>query len=101
MDPGSHDGRRAVGRTAKATNLRAMAQQKREGLTDELREAVERTFSAVAGSAAGTRERAQELLDEAVRLGSVARETVEKEIDSLRKRIGELESSLGRSKPGE
>jgi polyhydroxyalkanoate synthesis regulator phasin len=76
-----------------------MADEKREGLADELREAVERTFAAVAGSAAGTRERAQELLDEAVRRSQGARGTVEKEIESLRKRIGELESALGRSKP--
>ncbi|MDX6652388.1 MAG: hypothetical protein QOJ38_1169 [Solirubrobacterales bacterium] len=73
-------------------------QRKDQGLADELRNAVERTFAAVTDSAAGTRGRAQELLDEAVRRGQGAREIVEKELDSLRKRIGELESALGLSK---
>jgi polyhydroxyalkanoate synthesis regulator phasin len=78
------------------------------GVPDELRAAVERTFAAVSGSTAGSRERAQELLDEAVRRGQEAREavtrrgneardTLEKELESLRQRVGELESALGRA----
>lgn len=46
----------------------------REGLSESLRAAVERTLAATAGSAAGTRERAQELLDEVARRGQEARD---------------------------
>jgi polyhydroxyalkanoate synthesis regulator phasin len=44
------------------------------GPSDALRAAVERTFAATAGSAAGTRERAAELLDEVVRRGDEVRQ---------------------------
>jgi polyhydroxyalkanoate synthesis regulator phasin len=47
------------------------------GLSDALRAAVERTFAATAGSAAETRERAGELLDEVSRRGADAREAVD------------------------
>jgi polyhydroxyalkanoate synthesis regulator phasin len=43
-----------------------------KGLSDALRQAVERTYAATAGSAADTRERAGELLDEVTRRGSGA-----------------------------
>lgn len=46
------------------------------GPSDALRAAVERTFAATAGSAAGTRERAAELLDEVVRRGEEVRQEV-------------------------
>jgi polyhydroxyalkanoate synthesis regulator phasin len=95
-------------------------QQSRGGLPDELRTAIERTFAAVAGSAAETRERAGELLDEAVRRGIEAREAAvrrgtearkavrrrgqqmsdeavkrsQQELEALRKRVAELEQSL-------
>lgn len=46
-------------------------------LPEGLRDAVERTYAATAGSAAGTRERAAELLDEVVRRGAEAAEAVE------------------------
>jgi polyhydroxyalkanoate synthesis regulator phasin len=48
-----------------------------KGLSDALREAVERTFAATAGSASETRERAGELLDEVARRGTDAREAVD------------------------
>jgi polyhydroxyalkanoate synthesis regulator phasin len=46
------------------------------GISEALRKAVEATFSATAGSAQETRERASELLDEAVRRGRGARDEV-------------------------
>jgi polyhydroxyalkanoate synthesis regulator phasin len=46
------------------------------GISENLREAIERTFAATAESAAGTRGRAQELLDEVSRRGQGAREVV-------------------------
>ena len=46
------------------------------GLSEALRTAIERTFAATADSAAETRERAQELLDEVSRRGREAREAV-------------------------
>jgi polyhydroxyalkanoate synthesis regulator phasin len=51
-----------------------MADKERDARLDELRAAIEKTFSAVSDSASGTRERAQDLLDDAVRLGQEARE---------------------------
>lgn len=65
-------------------------------LSDELKAAVERTFATVSDSAAGTRGRAQDLLDEAVRRGKDAAGALEGEITALRKRVGELESSLSK-----
>jgi polyhydroxyalkanoate synthesis regulator phasin len=46
------------------------------GLSESLRQAVERTFAATADSAAGTRDRAQEMLDDVSRRGQKAREAV-------------------------
>ena len=46
------------------------------GLADALRTAVERTMQATAGSAAETRERASELVDEVVRRGRGARDEI-------------------------
>ena len=46
------------------------------GISESLRKAVEATFSATAGSAQDTRERASELLDDAVRRGRGARDEV-------------------------
>ena len=79
-------------------------------ISDALRQAVERTYAATAGSAAETRERAGELLDEVTRRGSGALEEVKgrgsdakeavgdvvaslrREVESLRRRLAELES---------
>jgi polyhydroxyalkanoate synthesis regulator phasin len=44
------------------------------GVGDALREAIDRTLQATAGSAAGTRERAGELVDEVARRGRDARD---------------------------
>jgi polyhydroxyalkanoate synthesis regulator phasin len=57
-----------------------MAQQSAKGdqggLPEGLRTAIERTFAATADQAAGTRERAGEVLDEVARRGQAAREAV-------------------------
>jgi polyhydroxyalkanoate synthesis regulator phasin len=45
-----------------------------EGAAEKLRAAIERTMRATAGSAAGSRERASELVDEVVRRGLEARD---------------------------
>jgi polyhydroxyalkanoate synthesis regulator phasin len=71
------------------------------GLSEALRAAIERTFAASADSAAETRERAQELLDEVTRRGREAREAVEgmrltsrDELRSLEKRLEELSARV-------
>ena len=46
------------------------------GASEALRSAIERTFAATAGSAADTRERAGELLDDVARRGQEARDEV-------------------------
>jgi len=51
--------------------------QQSKGLSDALREAVERTFASTAGSADDTRERAGELLDEVARRSTDARDAVD------------------------
>jgi len=90
-------------------------------LSEAVRQAVERTFAATAGSAADTRERAGELLDEVTRRGGGALDEVRErgsgaldevrdrgadareavgdavsslraEVESLRRRLAELES---------
>ena len=59
------------------------------GVADALRAAVERTMRSTAGSAAGTRERATELVDEVVRRGRDAR-------DELARRGQEAGAELAR-----
>jgi hypothetical protein len=51
--------------------------------SEALRSAIERTFDATAGSAAGTRDRAVELLDEVAKRGR-----------EVRSQLGKLESSV-------
>lgn len=53
------------------------------GPSDALRAAIERTFEATADSAAGTRDRAMDLLDEVARRGR-----------DVRGRLGKLESQV-------
>jgi polyhydroxyalkanoate synthesis regulator phasin len=53
------------------------ASDQQGGLSEALRNAVERTFAATAGSAAETRERAGDLLDDVARRGTEARGAVE------------------------
>jgi polyhydroxyalkanoate synthesis regulator phasin len=50
--------------------------QQQRGASENLRTAIERTFAATAEGAAGTRERAGEMLDEVARRGREAREAV-------------------------
>ncbi len=86
------------------------------GVADALRTAVERTMRATAGSAASTRERAAELVDDVVRRGRGARDElarrgqeagaelarrgqgatgeVGRRLELLERRLGELESRL-------
>ena len=85
------------------------APDEQSGISEALRNAVETTFAATAGSAGETRERAGELLDEVVKRGRdasadvvkrgagagadvVAR--VEEELRSISTRLAKLESSL-------
>jgi polyhydroxyalkanoate synthesis regulator phasin len=81
-----------------------------KGLSDALRDAIERTFQATAGSASETRERAGDLLNEVARRGADAREqagrrgadareaigdvvaALRSEVDALSRRLAELES---------
>jgi polyhydroxyalkanoate synthesis regulator phasin len=87
------------------------------GVAESVRAAVERTMRATAGSAAGTRERAGELVDEVVRRGREARDElarrgqeagaelarrgqdatgeVGRRLELLEQRLVELESRLG------
>jgi polyhydroxyalkanoate synthesis regulator phasin len=87
------------------------------GVADSVRTAVERTMRATAGSAAGTRERAGELVDEVVRRGRDARDElarrgqeagaglarrgqeatgeVGRRLETLERRLAELEGRLG------
>jgi polyhydroxyalkanoate synthesis regulator phasin len=75
------------------------------GAPDNLRAAIERTFAATAEGAAGTRERAGEMLDEAVRRGRGAiegmrlasREDVRElteQIERLSRRVEKLERKV-------
>jgi polyhydroxyalkanoate synthesis regulator phasin len=51
-------------------------QDEAKGMPDSLRTAIERTFAATAEGAAGTRERAGDVLDDVARRGREAREAV-------------------------
>jgi hypothetical protein len=57
--------------------------------SEALRTAIERTFDATAGSAAGTRDRAVELLDEVAKRGR-----------EVRSQLGKLESSVRGKRKG-
>jgi hypothetical protein len=57
--------------------------------SEALRTAIERTFDATAGSAAGTRDRAVELLDEVAKHGR-----------EVRSQLGKLESSVRGKREG-
>jgi polyhydroxyalkanoate synthesis regulator phasin len=84
------------------------------GLPEALRAAIERTLEATAGQASGTRERAQELLDEVARRGQEARERITRQmriasgeelsglleqIEALERRIEALERELEKANP--
>jgi polyhydroxyalkanoate synthesis regulator phasin len=68
-----------------------------DGVGDALRAAVERTLAATADSAEGTRQRAQDLLDDVVRRGQVAREQVTKRGEEATTRLAEAISELRRA----
>jgi polyhydroxyalkanoate synthesis regulator phasin len=65
-----------------------------EAVGDAVRQAVERTLAATAEGASGTRRRAQDLLDDAVRRGHVAREQVAKRGEEATSRLAEAISEL-------
>lgn len=73
------------------------------GISDALRNAVESTFAATSDSAAETRERASELLDEVARRGRGAGAEVvgrmEEELRSISDRLARLEATLRRDEP--
>jgi polyhydroxyalkanoate synthesis regulator phasin len=99
-------------------------QDRQSGISDALRNAIESTFAATSGSAAETRERAAELLDEVARRGREAGEEVvrrgqeaggevvrrgqeagteavgrvEEELRTIRDRLAKVEASLRRGK---
>lgn len=64
-----------------------MAEQPRQdpakGVPDSVRTAIERTFAATAEGAAGTRERAGEMLDEVARRGREARDAGSRVIEAI------------------
>jgi hypothetical protein len=73
----------------------------RANVAESLRAAVERTLAVSADTAAGTRTRAQELLDEVARRGLVAREGLAgmryasaRELAAIEARLAALESRL-------
>ena len=77
------------------------SRSERGGVADSLRTAVERTLEATAGTAAGTRGRAQELLDEVARRGQRTREGLTgirlasvQELRAMEERLADLESRL-------
>ncbi len=67
-----------------------------EAVGDALRSAVERTLAATADSAGETRQRAQELLDDVVRRGHLARERVARRGEEATKGLAEAISELRR-----
>jgi polyhydroxyalkanoate synthesis regulator phasin len=92
------------------------------GVGDALKEAIDRTLQATAGSAAGTRERAGELVDEVARRGREARDGIARRgqvagaelarrgqdagaelarrLEHLEQRLAEVEEGLRRSGEG-
>jgi polyhydroxyalkanoate synthesis regulator phasin len=65
-----------------------------EAVGDAVRQAVERTLAATAEGASGTRRRAQDLLDDAVRRGQVAREQVTRRGEEATSRLADAISEL-------
>ncbi len=57
------------------------------GASEALRSAIERTFAATAGSAAETRDRAGELLDDVARRGQEARDEVARRSQEAREEV--------------
>ena len=79
-----------MGTAANATlsaPVSAPEQDQKGGASDALRSAIERTFAATAGSAAETRERAGELLDDVAKRGQGAREEVSRRGQEAREEV--------------
>ena len=70
-----------------STLVTAPEQDPGAGASDALRSAIERTFAATAGSAAETRDRAGELLDDVARRGQEAREEVARRGQEAREEV--------------
>ncbi len=109
-----------IAANATLRNVAPPAPDEQSGISEALRNAVESTFASTVGSAAETRERASELLDEVVKRGRGARDElvrrgqgareevvrrgqeasadvvsrVEDELRSISQRLAKLESSL-------
>lgn len=80
---------------------REEAEASGEGVGESLRAAVERTLAATAGSASGTRQRALELLDDAVKRGQVAREQVTRRGEEATTRLAEALGELRAADQGD
>jgi polyhydroxyalkanoate synthesis regulator phasin len=65
-----------------------------EAVGDALRQAVERTLAATAEGASGTRRRAQDLLDDAVRRGQVTRDRVARGGEQASSRLADAINDL-------
>jgi polyhydroxyalkanoate synthesis regulator phasin len=66
------------------------------GPSEALRKAIERTFEATVDSAAGTRERAGELVDQVVRRGRGEARRLDRELGSINGRLEQLEATIRR-----
>jgi hypothetical protein len=64
--------------------------------SEALRKAIERTFEATVDSAAGTRERAGELVDQVVSRGRGEARRLERELGSINRRLEQLEATIRR-----
>jgi polyhydroxyalkanoate synthesis regulator phasin len=80
--------------TDQETEDAAKAGSGAEAVGDTLRNAVERTLAATAGSATETRDRAQGLLDDVVRRGPGAREQVARRSEEATTRLAEAIGDL-------
>ena len=92
-------GRDAPGPTIETLSLGRERSRQRvrsapEAVGEALRSAVEKTLAATAESATGTRERAQELLDDVVRRGQSAREEVMRRRETATARLAEAIGEL-------
>jgi hypothetical protein len=66
------------------------------GPSEALRKAIERTFEATVDSAAGTRERAGELVDQVVRRGRGEARRLDRELGSINGRLEQLGATIRR-----
>jgi polyhydroxyalkanoate synthesis regulator phasin len=64
--------------------------------SEALRKAIARTFEATVDSAAGTRERAGELVDQVVRRGRGEARRLERDLGSINTQLEQLEATIRR-----